>query len=265
MAQKPKGEIRRSQLITTYGIGAIVAVEDESFMVAGTDRWDPAPPNLHEPRLERRLQVNGFRVPPATEDRGDIPVVRFPTWAHCPSCRRLDKHTRLTSIFKNLCNACSVPLIPSRFVICCPKGHIDDFPYFNWVHAGSPRTDGEHHMTIDTAGNTASLSDIVIRCSCRKRATMDGAFYRTAMTGVTRCAGRRPWLADYESDCDEIPRVLQRGASNVWVQPLDGGTAAPVTAFRSDLIHQFDWSRDGRLALSRGATGRDVVMISGVR
>ena len=29
MAQKPKGEIRRSQLITTYGIGSIVAVEDK--------------------------------------------------------------------------------------------------------------------------------------------------------------------------------------------------------------------------------------------
>jgi hypothetical protein len=211
VAQKSKGEIRRSQLITTYGIGSIVAVEDESFMVAGTDRWDPAPPNLHEPRLERRLHVNGFRVPPASEDRGDIPVVRFPTWAHCPSCKRLDKHTKLTSIFKNLCNACSVPLIPSRFVICCPNGHIDDFPYFNWVHAGSPRTDGEHRMTIDTAGNTASLSDIVIRCSCNKRATMDGAFFRTAMNGVTKCTGRRPWLAENETDCDELPRVLQRG------------------------------------------------------
>jgi hypothetical protein len=117
MPQKPKGEIRRSQLITTYGMGSVVAVEDESFMVAGIDRWDPGVPNLHEPRLERRLHVNGFRVPPATDDRCDIPVVRFPTWAHCPSCKRLDRHSRLTSIFKNLCNVCGVPLIPSRFVI----------------------------------------------------------------------------------------------------------------------------------------------------
>ena len=41
MARKPKGEIRRSQLITTYGVGSIIAVEDESFMVAGIDRWEP--------------------------------------------------------------------------------------------------------------------------------------------------------------------------------------------------------------------------------
>jgi hypothetical protein len=227
MPQKTKGQIRRSQLITTYGIGSIVAVEDESFMVAGTDRWEPAPPNLHEPRLERRLHVAGFRVPPASEDSGDIPVVRFPTWSHCSSCKRLDQHTRLTSIFKNLCNSCGVPLIPSRFVICCARGHIDDFPYFNWVHAGSPRSDGEHRMTIDTAGSTASLSAIVIKCSCTKQATMESAFFRTAMNGVSKCTGRRPWLSENEPGCDETPRVLQRGASNVWFSLTHSAISIP--------------------------------------
>ena len=177
---------------------------------------------MHEPRLERRLHVNGFRLPPASESGPDIPVVRFPTWAHCPSCKTLDLHTRLTSIFKNLCNACGIPLIPSGSSICCANGHIDDFPYFNWVHAGSPRGEGPHQMTIDTAGNTASLRDIVITCSCKKRATLDGAFLKNAMTGVARCSGRRPWLSNPEPGCDEQPRVLQRGASNVWfsVDPL---------------------------------------------
>jgi len=257
VAQKPKGEIRRSQLITTYGIGSIVAVEDESFMVAGTDRWDPSPPNLHEPRLERRLHVNGFRVPPATEDRGDIPVVRFPMWAHCPSCKRLDKHTKLTSIFKNLCNACSVPLIPSRFVICCPHGHIDDFPYFNWVHAGSPRTEGEHKMTIDTGGNTAALSDIVVRCSCKKQATLDGAFFRTAMNGVTKCTGRRPWLSENEADCDESPRVLQRGASNVWFSRTHSAISIPPWSEGAFLVLNKHWEMLRHL---RDETGlRDII------
>ena len=30
-----KGAVRRSQLITTYGVGSVVALGDESFMVAG--------------------------------------------------------------------------------------------------------------------------------------------------------------------------------------------------------------------------------------
>lgn len=236
-----KGEIRRGQLITTYGIGSIVAVEDESFMVAGIDRWEQSMPNLHEPRLERRLHVNGFRVPPATEDGNDIPVVRFPTWAHCPSCRRLEPHSKLTSIFKNLCNACGVPLVPSRFVICCGKGHIDDFPYFNWVHAGSQRTDGDHHMTIDVAGNTASLRDIVITCSCRKRATLEGAFYKTAMNNVSRCRGRRPWLSEDDSDCDETPRALQRGASNVWFSVTHSAISVPPWSEGAFLVLNKHW------------------------
>jgi hypothetical protein len=241
MARKPKGQIRRTQLITTYGVGSIVAIEDESFMVAGIDRWEPGPPNLHEPRLERRLRVNGFRIPPSSEDGPDIPVIRFPTWAHCPSCKRLDRHDRLTSIFRNECNACGVPLIPSRFVICCVNGHIDDFPYFNWVHAGSPRMDGEHRMTIESAGETASLANIVISCVCRKRATMDGAFSKTAMKDVTRCLGRRPWLGENDTACDQAPRTLQRGASNVWFSLTHSAISIPPWSEGAFLVLNKHW------------------------
>ena len=55
-----KGHIRRSQLITTYGVGAIIPVADEAFMVACLERWDVGNPNLHEPRLQRELGVHGF-------------------------------------------------------------------------------------------------------------------------------------------------------------------------------------------------------------
>jgi eukaryotic-like serine/threonine-protein kinase len=56
-----------------------------------------------------------------------------------------------------------------------------------------------------------------------------------------------------------------RGVSNIWKTPLDGGPSVPVTAFDAEQIYQFDWSRDGRLVVSRGTTSRDVVMISGFR
>ena len=241
MPRKPKGAIRRSQLITTYGIGSIIAVEDESFMVAGIDRWAPGPPNLHEPRLERRLRVNGFRIPPASEDGPDIPVVRFPTWAHCPVCKRLDRHDRLTGIFNNKCNACGMALIPSRFIICCANGHIDDFPYFNWVHVGSPRTEGDHRMSIESAGDSASLGDIIVSCTCRKIATMESAFSKNAMKGVAHCSGRRPWLSEPDASCDQVPRTLQRGASNVWFSFMHSSISIPPWSEGAFLVLNKHW------------------------
>ncbi len=54
----------------------------------------------------------------------------------------------------------------------------------------------------------------------------------------------------------------EAGASNIWSQPLSGGAPKRLTNFKTDQIFQFDLSRDGkRLAISRGAANRDVVMI----
>lgn len=89
--KKNKGGVRRSQIITTYGVGSVVAVGDESFMIAGIDRWHSAEVELHEPRLEQQLRVRGFALPPAGEDTNDIPVVRFPYVYYCPTCRRLER------------------------------------------------------------------------------------------------------------------------------------------------------------------------------
>jgi serine/threonine protein kinase len=56
------------------------------------------------------------------------------------------------------------------------------------------------------------------------------------------------------------------GASNLWSQPLDGSTPKQITDFKSDLIYNFAYSRDGRhLALARGSHTRDAVLISEVK
>jgi Tol biopolymer transport system component len=51
------------------------------------------------------------------------------------------------------------------------------------------------------------------------------------------------------------------GVGNIWDQPIAGGPAQPATHFTSDRIFWFDWSRDGRLALSRGTDRTDAVLI----
>ena len=51
------------------------------------------------------------------------------------------------------------------------------------------------------------------------------------------------------------------GASNIWSQPLDGGSPKLITHFKTDNIFRFAWSQDGKtLALDRGTTISDVVL-----
>lgn len=223
------GDIRRNQLITTYGVGALVAVRNSSYMVCGIDRWEvPADARIHEPRLEHRLRVEGFVVPPANNNGRDVPVIRFP-WVHyCPECRRLGDHSLFCQFNADDCTGCGQSLVPSRFIVCCPRGHIEDFPYFEWVHSGTGGTGGSHDLFIETKGASASLRDIIIRCSCGKSRSMDGAFGKRALAGIARCRGRRPWLGIRDSeDCTEVPRTLQRGASNVWFPVVASSISIP--------------------------------------
>jgi Tol biopolymer transport system component len=57
--------------------------------------------------------------------------------------------------------------------------------------------------------------------------------------------------------------VNEGGVSNLWAMPLTGGSPKQLTDFKSDLIFDFAWSRDGKLlALSRGQINRDVVLLT---
>ncbi len=56
---------------------------------------------------------------------------------------------------------------------------------------------------------------------------------------------------------------VRDGVSNIWAQPVAGGSPTQLTKFNSGSIFWFDWSRDGKhLALARGASISDVVLIS---
>jgi hypothetical protein len=157
-AQKP---VRRSQLISPFGIGAMIDFpRDESLMVAGLDAWHYAkqscPPDLliEEERLQARLGVRAFRLPVDHKDAGDgikganldIPALRFPGWHYCHRCGAMEQLTLFSSARR--CPGRPYPgmncsqkadrsrpfLIPVRIVAVCDRGHIEDFPFLDWVH-----------------------------------------------------------------------------------------------------------------------------------
>jgi len=249
------GNVRRSQLITTYGVGAIVAVDDEAVMVAGLDDWESGGDQdlLQEPRLH--VDGKRLRLPPGEdgssfffEEKGHIPVVRFPRWYYCsnPECRRLDSFGRLFTGYDPKCTHCSAPLIPSRFIAVCEEGHIEDFPYFAWVHQEKRADEGERHdLFLRVTGGAGSLAGIVVECSCGAERSMEGAFTRDALRGVRSCGGYRPWLRTDSDGCGKPLRTTQRGASNVWFSNVRSVLSIPPWSEGLQKFIQTHWGTLG--------------------
>jgi serine/threonine protein kinase len=60
--------------------------------------------------------------------------------------------------------------------------------------------------------------------------------------------------------------LTEKGASNIWEQPLNEGASRQLTRFGSGRIFDFHWSRDGkRLLMCRGEVSSDVVLLSNLR
>jgi Tol biopolymer transport system component len=56
--------------------------------------------------------------------------------------------------------------------------------------------------------------------------------------------------------------ILENGASNVWVQPLDGSPGRQITNFKTGTFRILSWSPDGKsLALIRNESQSDVVLL----
>ncbi|CQR63848.1 DUF1998 domain-containing protein [Streptomyces leeuwenhoekii] len=262
-----RGSVRRAQAISTYGVGSLIAVDHESFIVSGLDEADRSwskdeSPVIHERRLARLLGVDCFRLPPASEDgsQDGLRVRRFPLLHSCPECNELQPHRDFAPpAGRSICGTCEVDLVPSRFVVACEAGHLDEFPYRQWVHRSPDRGSTRvgtcgGKLRMRTTGRTSSLRSIVISCTCGQvpEVSMEGSFRRNALKdlGLT-CRGARPWLGTSATDpagCGLPLRTLQRGSSSVWqpvlksalsIPPWSNGRADPL-AEHWDALRQFD-------------------------
>lgn len=252
--------VRRSQLISPWGIGSICNFPgDESLMVTGLDIWELLFQQalnrdefvIKEERLAQRLAVDHFMLPPDYRRAGPgvinsnlkIPFIRFPLWHYCPRCGAMEKLT----IFKNRSQKCKGPnfskgmschsltdrnrprLIPSRFIAICSNGHIEDFPFMEWVHKGPGNSDCQ--LRLRAGRSASSLSGIVVECiSCDITRSMAGAFNENSLNDLKACSGQRPWLGEIDeksNKCGNILRVVQRGASNVYFPQLRSSIYLP--------------------------------------
>jgi serine/threonine protein kinase/Tol biopolymer transport system component len=79
--------------------------------------------------------------------------------------------------------------------------------------------------------------------------------------------GGDPRIIQWTADGRAIAFIRDvKGQSNIWTLPLDGGAPKQLTHYKDLAIRNFAWSRDGKkLALSRGSSTRDVVLIKNFR
>lgn len=257
-----RNPIRRSQLISPWGIGAIVPFhEDQSLMIAGLESWryhDEKEFLIEDERLKKRLGVKELRRPPEFRDRSSgtvnfhltIPAVKFPLWHYCPFCGSMKKLNYYTDRVrcdgidywhKEHARSCTnIPerrrkrLIPERFVVVCPEGHIKDFPIAEWVHynSGKEYNPNTCHIRRSTGGTSASLTSVKYECSCGVAKSIAGAFMPDALQNIGfKCSGSRPWLGieNDKTPCNnEKFRIVQRGATNVWFPDVKSSINIPI-------------------------------------
>ncbi len=247
--KKVIGQLRRTQLVTTFGSGAIVDMPDYSVVIAATNYWKENSPVLHEPNLEKLLKVSHFKQPYVsenTEDKSspDIPAFRFPIMHFCPDCGKLMPYWGFGDDTGKICSSCKKNIVPSRFIAACINGHMEDFPYKWWVHDGDfslcPAADKNDKLVISFSDETGGLESIVITCTaCGKSRSMAGSLGKDALRGY-RCHGKRPWIGmkSEHNDpvkCDASMRGLQRGASNVYFSQTASALTIPPL---SSMLHQ---------------------------
>ena len=262
---------RRSQSVVPFGVGAIVEFEDEALMSAGLDVWPTHGPRLFDERLAQRLGVKEFREPPPKPERGQqipgadwLPYVRFPTAHFCPRCRYV-KSAAIHSPNRPACDnnhkspylrggaPCgNLPenkrprMVPLRFLVVCPAGHIEDFPWVEWAHSekGQPITRGqgcEQPIIYFFPTKIGGLSGLIVECArCGTRRSLMGTTRKDGLSGF-RCRGHRPWLGeDADETCahaeDESMFVLQRGASNVYFPVVTSSILIPPFSSRVHIV-----------------------------
>lgn len=254
---KTIGDIRRSQVVSGNGPGALIDFRSPdgapiSVVAAGLETWDALSlrkglqneqTTRHEP-LQQKLDVQGFRLPPVgPEGRGDkrrdrvLPARRFPGWHVCPKCNLLQptkKWRRRQGRSELTCGSCersgggrkarAVHVIPVRFIVTCPDGHLQDFPWASWP---THLADCSRRGPLKLIGEGAGLKGLSVHCTeCAAERSLEGALSPSALK-THKCRGDRPWLGENGAGCAHVPVAIQRGASNAYFPVIESALDVP--------------------------------------
>lgn len=277
LPKSPVGELRPSQALLTFGVGALVDLPNLSVIVMGLEDWPIAnAAEIGEDRLLASVQaalgvqVKRLMSPPRVDDtrrapaswfddanRIGVPVAPFPRWMVCSACRLLAPIS--SGLFEPKVyayrphKACYVhncatlgksPIaLPARFMAACKKGHLDDFPWLAFVHRGESGCNGP--LRLYEVGASGEAADVEVACDgCQARRRMAQAFGRDNEQSMPPCRGRRPHLRDFTPEgCEEeYVRPILQGASNSWFPITVSALSVPRAADRLAQLVTDNWT-----------------------
>lgn len=279
MSKAPVGQVRRSQAISPFGVGAMVDLPFVSGLVLGLDFWRPkADDEVVEPRLLRTIRrlhptVDRIIASPLLQedssgrqiDTSGIPIAPFPRWMVCPICRMLARYD--SGLFKtienpyrpedfkyvhrhctkqtNIADKNKRPAIPARFLIACENGHMNDFPWKEFVHGGSSNC--SEQLRLIEYGLVVEASDIEVTCGCGAKQRLSKAFGSNSLLEIIRpaCDGHHPHLrlsVDAPSDdCGLPPRTIMLGSSNSWFPITLSALSVPTAVSETEEKLHENW------------------------
>ncbi|MDO8680619.1 MAG: DUF1998 domain-containing protein [Acidobacteriota bacterium] len=243
---RPAGQIRQSQIVTTFGPGAMVDLTDHAVIIAGLDHWAGYKDHpISEERLAAKVKALlgvpsiDFYAPPADRDDPNAPNADvtgitawlFPEWFVAqyeerniatgarsrPLVSRMDlvkgSYERDRKKYR---------VVPVRFVQACLRGHVSDIGWQVFVHGNEDKC--RRALWMEERGTSGDLTDITIRCECGKSKALSAA---TKLNDVPLgyCNGPRPWLGNFARErCGgssagskiQVNRLLVRSASNAY-------------------------------------------------
>jgi hypothetical protein len=279
MSKDRVGEVRPNQLMFTYGVGAIVDLPKISVIVTGLEDW-PTDPNYVKQVVEDRLlqavryrlpDVSRLLMPPIVPEIGipdpfdetykiGVPVAAFPRWMVCPECHLLAPlgsglfelktdpfHPDRTVYRHTGCNRSPgrpPDVVPARFLVACEKGHLDDFPWVEFVHHNAGQTCLNPLLRLFELGPSGEARDLEVRCeTCQSKRRLAEAFGPQNRQNMPTCRGRRPHLRDYDPEvCDLKMRSIILGASNTWFPVIESTIAIPVDTGRLAQLITENWA-----------------------
>lgn len=200
-------------------------------------------------------QVTELRQPPCLPDdmRGDttpigIPTRVFPQWLRCTGCDRLAPVSSTAFEFENtrkhrpdmarfVHRKCKGRpnregktvqqgrdrvAVPARYLIACTNGHLDEFPYVEWVHgADGHRTECVAQPQMRMLEWRSNLGpQVSITCvNCKASRNIAELTRAGGADSLPNCRGRHPHLPTYapaDQPCQGEARLMLLGAANQW-------------------------------------------------